>query len=304
MVDSCECEKTFGIGNHTTQCKAKKEETGKGSDDPEITFGDFGNTINVVSPKIQPPPFNGEYTDSWLRAMDFWFTASNIQADNQKFSTIMSHLPPDSMYRILEQITDQIPERNKYDFIRSHVSKYFADSQQRRLNRVLNELPLGDSKPSQLFSEMKRVAGNTLSGEALKNLWIQRLPVNVRPALVASQGDEPEMTRIADAVVEALQFPSINSVQSSVPVSSSSSMNPEINELRSEIQQLTKKFEKMFSNRSRSHSRSHSRNRSNSRHQNRSNTPVPDECWYHRKHGENARHCRSPCKYHKSSKTK
>ena len=63
-----------------------------------------------------------------------------------------------------------MPLNDRYEYVKAKIINHFADSEQRRLNRLLSELPLGDRKPSELFYEMKRVAGSTLGEAAVKSL--------------------------------------------------------------------------------------------------------------------------------------
>lgn len=177
-------------------------------------------------------------------------------------------------------------------YVKEKIIEHIADSEQRRLNRLLSELPLGDKKPSELYFEMKRVAGNTLGDAALKGLWAKRLPELAQPVVAASTGSPAEFTKIADSVVDAMSPSKINQVR----VQSSN----EIDELRAEIAELSKQFDK-FSTRSRSRTRNVQRNRSKSRPA-YNNEATGFECWYHKKYGLNAHKCRSPCR-HKQHKT-
>lgn len=105
----------------------------------------------------------------------------------------------------------------KYTYIRTQLIEYFADSQQRRLQRVLSDMPLGDLKPSQLFNEMKRVAGNSLGEAVLLDLWATRLPPHAQAAVIASRGDAADKITIADAIVDSMVLRKINPVDYKAP---------------------------------------------------------------------------------------
>lgn len=191
------------------------------------------------------------------------------------------------------------PAIGKYDFIRQKLIDHYADSEQRKLNRLLSEMPLGDKRPSELYHDMKRVAGNVLGEAALKGLWAQRLPEAARPVVAASTGSAAEFTRIADSIVVVLSPRTVNQVTSN-PLNDVGELRTMINELKAKIEQ---------NSRSRSHSRKRnsnfghrrsqtpsSRSNSNNRNGNDNNGNGNDgECWYHATYGSNARHCRSPC---------
>ncbi|XP_055622390.1 uncharacterized protein LOC129765959 [Toxorhynchites rutilus septentrionalis] len=163
-------------------------------------------------------------------------------------------------------------------------------------------------KPSQLFNEMKRVAGNSLGETVLMDLWATRLPPHAQAAVIASKGDAAEKTTIADAVVDSMGLRNIHAIDMKAQQTPSSSTHVAdkptqvtIETLHREIAQLSRKLEKMFSARGaggyrgRSHSRLRGRGKSTS--VSRDKTPSDEQCWYHRVFGHEARQCRKPCSF-------
>ncbi|XP_017474837.1 PREDICTED: uncharacterized protein LOC108365344 [Rhagoletis zephyria] len=194
-----------------------------------------------------------------------------------------------------------MPQNDKFENVKTKIIEHFADSDQRRLiienNRLQSELPLGDRKPSELYFQMKRVAGTTLGEADLKGLWIKRLPEFAQPVIAASSGTASEFTKIADSIIDAVSPHQVSQVRNQAA---------EISQLRSTIEDLSKRFER-FNLRSRSHSRSRSRPIATTYHNTQSANRPPDardgsasspniECWYHQKYGANARKSRSPCR--------
>lgn len=253
------------------------------------------SNIAVVYARLPLPHMSSSNIESWFTTMDFWFTASGISSDKQKTATVLAALDPS----VIAQLTDVIssmPPTDRYDYVRSKIIEHFADSEQRRLNRLLSELPLGDRKPSELYYEMKRVAGNTLGEAALKGLWIKRLPDIAQAVVVASSGSATEFTKIADSIWDAVSANNIRTI--------SKNDQNDLNDLRAALADLTKKFES-FSSRSRSRSRNpkgHVRYKSttNDTRQGDSSSESSD-CWYHRKYGRKAQKCRSPCRFEQRS---
>lgn len=248
------------------------------------------HNVSVVYARLPVPQMTNTNIEAWFTTMEFWFTASGITADRQKMATVLAALSPN----VISQLTDVIaalPATERYEYIKTNVIEHFADSEQRRLNRLLSELPLGDKKPSELYFEMKRVAGSTLGDAALKGLWTQRLPAFAQPVVAASSGTPVEFTKIADSICDAMASSQVNQV--------ASGPSSELSEIRAAVVQLTKKFEN-FSTRSRSRSRSRKPTVARNRSQNRapySSDATGDECWYHKKYGRNAQKCRSPCRH-------
>lgn len=242
-------------------------------------------------PRIPMPTPTNKNVEAWLKSMDRWFKASGISDADQRSETILASIDPN----VLDQITDQLdrmPAEGKYDYTKVTVIAHFADSEQRKLNRLLSEMPLGDKRPSELYHEMKRVAGNVLGETALKGLWAQRLPETCRPVIAATSGSAVEFTRMADTIVDALASRTVQQVAAS-PLN-------EINELKAVIAELKTQISN-FSRHSRPRSKSNSRqrqrtpsNRNNGTAAN--NETESDQCWYHEKYGNDARKCRSPCR--------
>lgn len=200
----------------------------------------------------------------------------------------------------LRSIIDELPHLNRYAYIKRKLIDHFADSQQRRLQKVLSEMPLGDRKPSQLFYNMAQTANGTLSDAVLLDLWATRLPSHAQAAVAASQGTTAERVRIADAVAESMSMRTINAVEhlsSHATGPSTDTQWPQLEALKIEIAAM---FRDLRSEQRRnSRSRNSSRNRSQSRHR-ESSMENFDHCWYHRKFGASARACRHPCAYKKS----
>lgn len=264
--------------------------------DEAATLTSRNSNVAVVYARLPLPPIASSNIESWFTTMDFWFSASGITADKQKMATVLAAMDPNVISQLTDVIAD-MPSSDRYEFIKTKIIAHFADSEQRRLNRLLSELPLGDKKPSELYYEMKRVAGSTLGEAALKGLWIKRLPDVIQPVVAASTAAAAEFTKIADSIVDAISPGHVNAI--------SKCSRDDIDKLKSAVSDLTKEIEKMKI-RSRSRSR-HDKGRGVSRSRTRFSQPrnetlsgagtVTDECWYHKRYGRNARKCRSPCRH-------
>ncbi|KAG5317708.1 SETMR methyltransferase, partial [Pseudoatta argentina] len=88
--------------------------------------------------------------------------------------------------------------------ITNMIVKSFADSVKKKLRRLLNEVALGDRRPSQLLRRMRDLAQNGASEEVLKSLWLQRLPQQVQAILIASKHELEEVSQLADRITDVL----------------------------------------------------------------------------------------------------
>lgn len=255
-------------------------------------------TETDMSFRMNNPPFDEQNVEAWFMKMDFWFKAIKIKDEQEQFDWILASQGATTLPK-LQTVIENAPTSNKVKYIRTEIIALFSDSQQKRLNKLLSAMPLGDQKPSELFQEMKRVAGGSIADSALKGLWAQRLPDHARAAIAASSGTSDEFTKIADAIVEAMQLKTINEIKINYSSNSTSDQSSEMQTLRAEISQLTKLVNERMTQRGRSNSRNRYRGRSSSNRR-RSNTPHDnsgnnEECWYHRKFKNDAKHC--PCNF-------
>lgn len=172
-------------------------------------------------------------------------------------------------------------------------------------------MPLGDKRPSELYHEMKRVAGSVLGEAALKGLWSQRLPEAARPVIAASTGTAAEFTRIADSIIDALTPQGVNAAATTNPLSELNELRAEIAELRNQISNFprnSRSRSRGAPNRQRSRTPANNGTGANSNSTANNNTNAnanadSELCWYHQTYDRNARNCRSPCRRRNRSGT-
>lgn len=285
-------------------------EEGSGEGDETVfveTQEESAHVETIAAPRLNPPSMTASNIESYFMSLEFWFAASGIhsQHDTRKYNIVMAQVPPNKLIE-LRSIIDATPAEGKYTYIKTKLIEYFADSQQRRLQRVLSDMPLGDMKPSLLFNEMKRVAGTSLGEDVLLDLWTTRLPTHAQAAVIASRADATVKIAIADAIVDSMGLRNINAIASTtsnVPASLSSPEKPAVNSiecLQHEISELSKKLDHVWMSRNpRRSSRSRSSTRQTfARNERESSTGT---CWFHRTFGNDARRCRKPCSFGKPS---
>lgn len=263
-------------------------------------------------PRLPIPTMTESGIDAYFMSLEYWFLASGVTNDARKFNTVMAQVPPAKLIE-LRPIINATPNEGKYEYIKQSLTTHFADSQRHRLNRLLIDLPLGDKKPSQLYHEMLRTAGDTMNEPVIRDLWASRLPNYAQAAVVASSGTADQVTKIADAIVESMGLKSIREFATNAceaRSSTSSKQTPSYDHLVSEIAEINKKFEKLFSERERTQNRHNSGQRTRSLSRQRASTPSTNnnaqrssdsDCWYHAKFGDRARYCRSPCRHKKTT---
>ena len=130
--------------------------------------------------------------------------------------------------------------------------------------------------------------GITADGTFIRELFLQRLPTNVRMVL-ASTNDSVSLdalAQLADKIVDVAVPQSVSAVHSS-------NLSDEVDKLRSELSNLTQLVKSLpFQRKSRTRSPSPAPSHSNNNNNNSSTV-----CWYHQKYGQSARKCKQPCTY-------
>ena len=100
--------------------------------------------------------------------------------------------------------------------------KRTAASEQLRLQQLLSTEELGDRKPTQLLRRMQQLLSGTTpglpDGAFVRELFLQRLPSNVRMVLASARPDTSidELAQMADKIVE-VATPSVSAVTTTPP---------------------------------------------------------------------------------------
>lgn len=245
------------------------------------TASNESTIVNRVSVKV--PPFWPEQPEIWFAQVEAQFNISGINSDVSRFNTVVAAIESG----VLSQISDAIlnpPERDKYHNLKSCIIERYCDSEQKKIQKLISEIDLGDKRPTQLLNELSGLAKGKINNDFLKSLWLQRLPAQARAILQASNADLPELAKLADKILEVSDYQQVAAV--------SKQQQPLADETSLRIQRIEKQLEQLLNG---SGTRSRGRSRSRGR---RSTTPTTTgQCWYHERFGENARKCRPPCNY-------
>lgn len=282
------------------------------------------NVQAINYPKLEAPKYMPDNVEGWFYLLESYFSASGIRVDQVKFDTVRSRFPATRIneLRPLAEAADRdAPANGKYEMLKTSLISYLQDSQQRRLRQVLQEMPLGDKKPSQLYHDMVHAAGSALSESALLDLWCSRLPEWVASTAIAASGPTADKLRMADISYENFQLRSgsavnaVGSAHKQPPTANMLALSQSSTSDTAALRQMLDEFTKMFmaqkqtaqaapSQRSRSRERSQARQQSKQRSDSSQGDQRRDEsieqfddCWYHRTFGRKATKCRQPCKF-------
>lgn len=256
-----------------------------------MTDGDEARAEAVISAvNLKLPPFWPADPEVWFAQVEAQFTTKGIRATAQKarFDYIVASLSPEFAVEVRDLILKP-PADHPYDTLKAQLIKRTAASEQRKLQQLFNAEELGDRKPTQLLRRMQQLIGDK-GGMAdgndafLRELFLQRLPANVRMVL-ASADTSLALDKVAELADKVLEVATPTVAATTLP-------STEVTQLRQEVARLAELVQSFTT---------HPRSRNSSRSR-RSPSPArprqpsdPTLCWYHQKFGDAAQKCRDPC---------
>lgn len=267
--------------------------------------------LQSVNAKITMPEFWHQNIRVWFQQVEAQFALFRIQSDITKYNLLLTQLKPNVLTQVAS-LVENPPENNKYDALKSQIISVFSDSEQRRIKTLLSGLQLGSRKPSHLLNEQRQIAGNLISDQMLKSLWISQLPQHIQAVVVAAPGKLEDLSSIADKiwdmVPESHYASSIVQKQTATTASQPNKQHtatvnkevPQVNSssLEAQIAELAMQVKELRASRERARPLNLRRRNSQSRSRQRS-----DICWYHHRFGAQARKCNPPCKFAKLKTT-
>lgn len=241
------------------------------------------STSSAQPLKVPATPFVADNIDMWFWSMERWFEGTNVVDDNHRFSAVLLALPLPTVAVFKEQL-DNLPQVGKYQFAKKLISKHFARNEFDRIKTLVDNVELGDAKPSELYAHMREIAGNVVSHATLKGLWIMRLPDQWRPSLALTSNEPLDFLHAADLMHDVTPRSSICSIN---PTSATDAVAADIqhpNQLVCALGKPKPTKKKFFSRGS-------------------NRTPVSSQsadqslCCYHAAFGARARNCKQPCSW-------
>ncbi len=259
--------------------------------DPSTSGVPPAPAISAVTATLKLPPFWPADPDLWFAQVEAQFACRHITSQRSKFDQVVSSLAPEYAAEVRDLLLKP-PADHPYDNLKAQLIRRTAASEQRKLQQLFTTEDLGDRKPTQLLRRMQQLLGDrpgVTDGSFLKELFLQRLPPNVRMVLASTSLDK--LAEMADKIIE-VAVPSVSAVSASTPAAPTS----EIEQLRAEVTRLEKMVSKLAA-------RPRSSSCPPARPSRRPPSPAPSVsppdptnlCWYHQMFGDRAQQCRSPC---------
>lgn len=240
------------------------------------------------------PTFVSHNPTVWFTILECNFKIHCITSSLKKFCHATSLLPFDVLSQVSNAIFNASTSDSPYEDLKTAILSHHEASLT-ILFQMLSKEELGNEKPSDLLRRMKRLLGDkyeSFDKERFSRLFYQRLPLDIQQSLFSVKGKIPldDLAKLADDFMASIP---------AAPQPTASDISDKIQQLTAFISQLALKvnaLEEQLHNhkcqRSLSpwHHHHRSRSRSSPRH-------SPVVCYYHKKFGQDARHCTKPCTF-------
>lgn len=245
--------------------------------------------VGRVTTPVSLPPFWPENVEAWFLQVEAQFQLRGITSDVTKYNHIVTGLPNNFVNDVINILRDP-PVQDKYGKLKAQILSIHSESEQKRIDRVFNEITLGDKKPSALLREIQAKVGNVASEAVIRSRFLSSLPLETRKILKVSSGSVEELARIADEILDVQPATIYAATAQPIPRA-----NNEIADLKASIAELVLEVSSLRNSRASSRRSSPHHRRNHSRSRDRPNDAGV--CWYHRRFGANASKCTKPCTY-------
>lgn len=279
------------------------------SGDPDDSFQTFRETMPDESqPVVKQEEHEAAGLTSNIRLPTFWradpelwfvqaeavFATCKVNSSKSKFQFVIPYLD----YEILKNVADIVktPTDTPYESLKSRLISIYAESENTRIRKLLEDRRLSEGeKPSHFLTDLRRLAGSSISQDLLRSIWERALPERMQATLaVTAEKDLEKLAAIADRIAEVYEFSGSGQVSAA---HASTSRDHQASSLQEQVAKLTRELNAL-----RGQLSNHNRGRSKSRDRNRSKSRDREWCYYHNRYRERAKKCRSPCSWKDSKK--
>ena len=205
--------------------------------------GTSGTTagISALTVNLKLPPFWPADPELWFAQVEAQFACKRITAQRSKFDHVISSLSPEFAAEVRNLLLKP-PTDNPYDALKEQLIRRRAASEQCRLQQLLTAEELGDRKPTQLLRRMQQLVGDRpgmIDGSFLQELFLQRLPYNVRMVL-ASSLDSTSLDKLAEMANKIMEVAAPSGTAAYTPLVAG------VNTPSTEVEQLVTRLEKLI----------------------------------------------------------
>ena len=174
--------------------------------------------LSLAHVSVKPAPFYKRSPETWFRRLESQFSLAKISNPVTMFHHVLAVLPEELACDL------DFPDTN-YETLKKAVLDHLKANKHELIEQALSTLDLGDKRPSQFVTEVKRRfsdIGLTADDDIVKSRLLKALPAHLRSALVGHDSVSlDQYAKIADSMlsvsISTSPFVSVNSVSSEEP---------------------------------------------------------------------------------------
>lgn len=268
-----------------------------------------GAVHQTVTLNMRLPEFVSSDCEMWFAMVESNFIKSGITDSQQRYLNVLAVLPSRYTKDVRDIIMKPLSD-NSYDNLKSELIKRLSSSQEEKTRQLLQNVTMGEERPSHFLRRLQSLAGEDVPENLLKTLWLRGLPQAFQ-ATMATQKDKSlaDMAEVADAVYEISHARTpvmeVAAAPDSQLVLQFKQLQLEMAALKTQLSAVIGHVSEISNKTSEPNYRSrYGRSRSNSNTRARSRSPSASRdsrlsglCWYHYRFKGDARKCVQPCSW-------
>lgn len=241
------------------------------------------NGFNMAPPapkSVTLPHFQSKDVEFWFIQVEAIFRTGGVVEDQTMFDYVTAALDLTAASNVRDVLKEP-PEADKYAALKKALIDRLAVSEAARIQQVLSQELMGDRTPSQHLRHLQAVGGSTFSEQVLKSIWMESLPLYIRPMVAANSSLALDsLAPVADTILTASgsrQVAAVDPPAAATAAPATSSVEAQIAALTAQISELTRTVK-----RSRQAERADGTTPAK-----RARSPAADDslptgvCWYH-----------------------
>ena len=220
---------------------------------------------------LKLPAFWPEAAEVWFAQADGQCAIKAISVSKTKFYHSVASLPQDVAAQILDLFCAP-PAGDPYEVLKEQLTKLYSLNDYQRFEALVSLQLTGDQKPSHLMNRMLALLPDNYKPDfILCGLFLRRLPIEVRSHLLQEKISDPRALALkADKLFQSRVSSPVNLLAEQFKEARVSAVATKTRPSPASRQSPTPALSPR--------------------------SPVSQgPCWYHKKHGNKARHCRKPC---------
>ncbi|XP_043522526.1 uncharacterized protein LOC122535234 [Frieseomelitta varia] len=121
------------------------------------------------------PSFWPEKPNLWFKQLDIHFEANEVKSDQGKFSFALAFIEATNAGEVADLISKSGRQKDRYETLRTEMVGRLSATRSSKIQRLFEREEIGDWTPSQFLKNMRTLAGEAVTDEFLRTMWLSRL---------------------------------------------------------------------------------------------------------------------------------